>query len=141
MSLALGSFTAEFRNLTQTTLTLKGPSTSSRKARGPALANRDGGSVLAIGLRRPSRLPRGSGAALKWVKYAMSMLISEAEDEDVGTFVHSPLDDLARKGMTAFAREILEALAIEESADDCVSVPSITVSKRERQFLQFGTAP
>ena len=35
--------TAEFRNLTQTTLTLKGPSTSSRKARGPALANRDGG--------------------------------------------------------------------------------------------------
>ncbi|KAG0423575.1 hypothetical protein HPB47_000655 [Ixodes persulcatus] len=53
------------RNLTQTTLTLKGPSTSSRKARGPALANRDGGSVLAIGQRRPSRLPRGSGAALK----------------------------------------------------------------------------
>ncbi|KAG0430633.1 hypothetical protein HPB47_022530 [Ixodes persulcatus] len=44
------------RNLTQTTLTLKGRSTSSRKARGPALANRDGGSVLAIGQRRPSRL-------------------------------------------------------------------------------------
>ncbi|KAG0437761.1 hypothetical protein HPB47_017300 [Ixodes persulcatus] len=47
--------TAEFRNLTQTTLTLKGPSTSSRKARGLALANRDGGSVLAIGQRRGPR--------------------------------------------------------------------------------------
>lgn len=41
----------------------------------------------------------------------------------------------------AFAREILEALAIEQTGDDCVSMPSITVSKKERQFLQCGTAP
>ncbi|KAG0418288.1 hypothetical protein HPB47_004979 [Ixodes persulcatus] len=53
-------------NLTQTTLTLKGRSTSSRKARGPALANREDGPAVAIGQRRPSRLPRGSGGALKF---------------------------------------------------------------------------
>ncbi|KAG0421307.1 hypothetical protein HPB47_002792, partial [Ixodes persulcatus] len=53
------------RNLTQTTLTLKGRSTSSRKARGPALANREDGPAVAIGQRRPSRLPRESGGALK----------------------------------------------------------------------------
>ncbi|KAG0427661.1 hypothetical protein HPB47_025316 [Ixodes persulcatus] len=52
-------------NLTQTTLTLKGRSTSSRKAREPALANRKDGPTVAIGQRRPSRLPRGSGGALK----------------------------------------------------------------------------
>ncbi|KAG0440680.1 hypothetical protein HPB47_016218, partial [Ixodes persulcatus] len=48
-------------NLTQTTLTLKGPSTSSRKARGPALANRDGGSLASAALAPSSR----SGGALK----------------------------------------------------------------------------
>ena len=39
----------------------------------------------------------------------------------------------------AFAREILEAMAIEESADECVSMPSVTVSTKEKHFLRCGT--
>ncbi|KAG0414188.1 hypothetical protein HPB47_008616 [Ixodes persulcatus] len=63
------------RNLTQTTLTLKGRSTSSRKARGPALANHEDGPAVAIGQRRPSRLPRGSGGALKLVETLVVVLV------------------------------------------------------------------
>ncbi|KAG0416551.1 hypothetical protein HPB47_006312 [Ixodes persulcatus] len=70
--------TAEFRNLTQTTLTLKGRSTSSRKARGPALANREDGPAVAIGQRRPSRLPRGSGGALKSAASALEQKAARA---------------------------------------------------------------
>lgn len=37
------------------------------------------------------------------------------------------------------AREMLEALAIEEHASGCVSTPSITIHKKERQYLRCVT--
>lgn len=37
------------------------------------------------------------------------------------------------------AREMLEALAIEEQASGCVSTPSITIHKKERQYLRCVT--
>ncbi|KAG0430828.1 hypothetical protein HPB47_022346 [Ixodes persulcatus] len=104
------------RNLTQTTLELKGPSTSARKARGPALANREDGPAVAIGQRRPSRLPRGSGGALKF-ECSLRSLQEALKRQHVQESLVSLLRAVRMSGGDAFPLVCLYAVLREADFD------------------------